>query len=105
MQRTCDQGINIWFWSRNDTTVPTSVSEGADTIVPDGSWGIPDATFPPDTCNYESHFDAHQLVFDLTFCVSLVLPPFGSSYLISVLPRSGRLGRPNIYLVWVRTRL
>lgn len=38
-------------------------------------WGIPEAYFPlgsggDSTCDYESHFDAHQLVFDLTFCVS-----------------------------------
>ena len=39
----------------------------------DPSWGIPAANFPflPNYCNYDEHFDAHQIIFDLTFCVSL----------------------------------
>ncbi|TFK53690.1 hypothetical protein OE88DRAFT_1655938 [Heliocybe sulcata] len=43
---------------------------GPDTITPDQSWGNPEAAFPTqdDNCGYEQHFDAHQMVFDLTFC-------------------------------------
>jgi hypothetical protein len=42
------------------------------TRTPDPSWGIPAADFPmsPDLCNYDEHFDAHQIIFSLTFCVS-----------------------------------
>ncbi|KZT22212.1 glycoside hydrolase family 16 protein [Neolentinus lepideus HHB14362 ss-1] len=43
---------------------------GSDTIAPDESWGWPEAAFPTgdSNCGYEQHFDAHQMVFDLTFC-------------------------------------
>jgi hypothetical protein len=43
-------------------------------VFPDISWGFPAANFPfyPDLCDYEQHFDAHQIVFDLTLCVSVL---------------------------------
>ncbi|OCH84667.1 hypothetical protein OBBRIDRAFT_741233 [Obba rivulosa] len=70
MSRSQSDGIQIWFWSRNDPHVPHVVrNESTPMIAPASSWGIPDATFPiGDTCDYESHFDAHQMIFDLTFC-------------------------------------
>jgi len=36
----------------------------------DGSWGWPEAAFKFEDCDYASHFDAHQILFDLTFCVN-----------------------------------
>ncbi|KAJ7045452.1 glycoside hydrolase family 16 protein [Mycena alexandri] len=64
---TC--GISVWFWSRDNSTVPTEVSQGLPTVNPDPSlWGSSDAFFPTTSCDYMSHFDAHNIVFDLTFC-------------------------------------
>ena len=63
------EGISIWFWPRNSTTVPLAVSSGSDNMTPDDSWDIPDATFPSTTCDYGSYFDAHQLVFNVALCV------------------------------------
>ena len=41
---------------------------------PTDAWGAPEASFPlGQQCGYGSHFNAHSLVFDLTFCVSVVL--------------------------------
>ncbi|KIK67120.1 glycoside hydrolase family 16 protein [Collybiopsis luxurians FD-317 M1] len=34
----------------------------------DSDWGTPAANFSCETCDYTSHFDNHQLIFDLTFC-------------------------------------
>ena len=38
------------------------------------AWGTPAEEFPlkpDDNCGYDAHFDAHRLVFDLTFRVSV----------------------------------
>ncbi|KAJ7647389.1 glycoside hydrolase family 16 protein [Roridomyces roridus] len=68
MQRS-SCGIYMWFWARNDTTVPIEVSQGLSTVNPDPrNWGTPDAAFPTDECDYASHFNAHSIIFDLTFC-------------------------------------
>ncbi|EMD37716.1 glycoside hydrolase family 16 protein [Gelatoporia subvermispora B] len=76
MSRDATNGIQIWYWPRNDKNVPEEVRNpdtpgltSAPIIAPDPSWGPPEATFPTsDTCDYNSHFDAHQMIFDLTFC-------------------------------------
>ncbi|KAH9033134.1 glycoside hydrolase family 16 protein [Lactarius hengduanensis] len=64
--------VKIWNWKRRGS-VPHVIRNGArrgQPVVPDASWGPPDANFPfnPDYCNYDQHFNAHQIVFDLTFC-------------------------------------
>lgn len=78
MVRTQADGVRIWFWTRQDPSVPFEVKTFYDkgpgqpisTIFPDPSWGPPEAMFPVgNTCEYDTHFDPHQLVFDLTFCV------------------------------------
>lgn len=101
MARTRAEGIRIWFWRRDDPTVPADVRGtygasvqkpldfmfgGPPSITPDPSWGVPDASFPVgDFCDYNSHFDAHMMVFDLTFCVrlsrSVSLPSNADEYL------------------------
>jgi len=68
MKRTQGDGVYAYFWSRNDLSVPQEVATGSSNINPD-NWGTPVARYPSsDTCNFASHFDAHQIVFDLTFC-------------------------------------
>ena len=70
MERT-NAGIKLWFWGRNDPTVPESVSQHNEMVSPDVSWGTPDASFPSSsTCDISKHFDEHMIVFDTTFCVS-----------------------------------
>lgn len=70
MKRTSQDGAYVYFWARNDASVPDEVKSGAQTIIPSDSWGKPEARFSTETCNWASHFNAHQIVFDLTFCVS-----------------------------------
>ena len=73
MQKTASQGISVWFWSRQNTTVPDEVKCGSDSLSPSiDNWGLPDAQFPLTDCDYESHFNAHAIIFDLTFCVGVL---------------------------------
>ena len=71
MQKTAEDGISVWFWSRMDSSVPDEVVSGRDSLSPNPSWGLPSAAFPSTSCNYASHFNAHEIIFDLTFCVSV----------------------------------
>jgi hypothetical protein len=73
MERSRNRGISVWFWSRTDHNVPFSVKECSNTLSPDGSWGEPEAYFPTDTCDYNTHFDDHRIIFDITLCVSTTL--------------------------------
>lgn len=59
--------MKIWFWARDDANVPYAVKY-ADGSNLDPSWGDPDAYFPMNSCDYDSHFNGHSIVFDLTFC-------------------------------------
>ncbi|KAF8224949.1 hypothetical protein L208DRAFT_1454463 [Tricholoma matsutake] len=68
MERSKNKGIRIWFWSRNDPNVPPEIKEPFDTIEPNSSWGDPEAHFPVETCDYNSHFNDHRLIFDTTLC-------------------------------------
>ncbi|KAI0085156.1 concanavalin A-like lectin/glucanase domain-containing protein [Irpex rosettiformis] len=69
MARSVDDGIRVWFWQRDDPLVPQQIRDGWGSVSPDPSWGVPEASFPnADFCDYESHFDQHMIVFDLTFC-------------------------------------
>lgn len=71
MERTQAVGVKVWFWARSDSMVPTGVKNGAASLNPDSTWGEPDAFFPSSSsCDFASQFNAHQIVFDLTFCVS-----------------------------------
>ncbi|KAI0726247.1 putative beta-glucanase from glycoside hydrolase family GH16 [Fomitopsis betulina] len=59
--------IRVWFWSRNDTTVPSEISSGASAINT-SKWGTPIAFFPNTNCNFASLFQRNSIVIDLTFC-------------------------------------
>lgn len=74
LARSKEYGIKVWFWPRLGF-VPFDVRWNSETVDPDW-WGFPTAYFPTgDNCEYEKHFDAHMLVFDLTFCVRGISPP------------------------------
>jgi hypothetical protein len=89
LRRTAAEGAAVWFWSREDPTIPpevrgdlSNISVGIgrgrgllDTLVNTPRtievgpwWGLPEAEFPPHHCD-ESHFDEMMMIFDLTFCV------------------------------------
>jgi hypothetical protein len=69
MRRTKEDGISVWFWSRDDPSVPDEVRFGSKRVHTEG-WGLPEAVFTVENCDMESHFGKHEVVFDLTFCVS-----------------------------------
>jgi len=87
MSKTRDSGIKIWFWRRGDHTVPPEISHGPTwrggvlIDLPNPSWGDPAAYFPldPGHCNYNQYFNAHVMVFDLTFCGDWAGKTWGSS--------------------------
>jgi len=71
MARSKEDGIRGWFWGRDDPGVPQEVRGGEETreVSPSPAWGLPVAHFPMGReCDYESHFNEHMFVFDLTFC-------------------------------------
>ncbi|KAH9019591.1 concanavalin A-like lectin/glucanase domain-containing protein [Lactarius deliciosus] len=64
--------VKVWFYPRHGY-VPEVFRDGAPwgvPVYPDIFWGVPAANFPffPDLCDYEQHFAAHRIIFDLTFC-------------------------------------
>jgi len=71
MEKSRSRGVRVWFWSRTENRVPPTVKEDFGIVYPD-SFGRPEAHFPTTSCDYDSHFDDHQLIFDTTLCVSLV---------------------------------
>ncbi|KAF9461291.1 concanavalin A-like lectin/glucanase domain-containing protein [Collybia nuda] len=68
MERSRNKGISVWFWSRGDYSVPWAIRNGSTEFMVNPSWGLPDAHFSIESCDYNSMFDAHRMVFDTTFC-------------------------------------
>ncbi|KAI9510935.1 concanavalin A-like lectin/glucanase domain-containing protein [Russula earlei] len=73
MVKSPSSGIQVWFWPRDSPDIPTEIRHGVSnetTIYPTWQWGEPAANFPmlKDYCDYHDHFNAHRMVFDLTFC-------------------------------------
>ncbi|KAL5488346.1 hypothetical protein ACEPAI_6454 [Sanghuangporus weigelae] len=66
MERT-DSFIRVFFWSREDSSVPDEVRNGASTVNPD-NYGTPYALFPNTSCDLESHFGDNNIIINLTFC-------------------------------------
>lgn len=67
MERT-NTYIRVFFWPRNDHTVPMEVRNAAYSINT-ANWGTPIALFPNSaSCNIASHFGPNNIIFDLTFC-------------------------------------
>ncbi|RXW14301.1 hypothetical protein EST38_g11546 [Candolleomyces aberdarensis] len=69
VQRDAAAGIKVWFWPRDDPSLPQSIRYGSSDIDIGPEWGMPEASFTFENCDYGGHFDAHQVMFDLTFCV------------------------------------
>ncbi|THV04719.1 endo-beta-glucanase [Dendrothele bispora CBS 962.96] len=71
-------GIKVWFWSRNDGSVPAEVRNGATTINT-SNWGTPVAFFPDTSCDIASKFGPHKIVINLTFCGDFAGAVYGQS--------------------------
>ncbi|KAL5527089.1 hypothetical protein ACEPAG_5880 [Sanghuangporus baumii] len=59
--------IRVFFWSRNDPSVPHEVSRGSPAVNPD-KWGIPVALFPCDNCDLFKHFGDNNIIINLSLC-------------------------------------
>ncbi|KIM77143.1 glycoside hydrolase family 16 protein [Piloderma croceum F 1598] len=59
--------IKVWFWERNDDSVPVDVANPGNTVNTD-KWGTPDAYFPDTSCNFGTHFGSLNMIFDITLC-------------------------------------
>ncbi|KAH0835784.1 hypothetical protein J3R83DRAFT_9627 [Lanmaoa asiatica] len=66
MERT-NNYISIWFWERGDASAPSDATSGAATINT-SNWGTPAAYFPSTDCDLATHFDANNIIINLTFC-------------------------------------
>ena len=66
MERTTNY-INLWFWARNDATVPASVSSGAGS-VDTRTFGEPYANFVNNSCNMNTYFGPEAIIINLTLC-------------------------------------
>lgn len=69
LSRAKGEGISVWFWPRGGSQIPLDVEENWPIVDP-SQWGTPGAYFPTNSnqCDYETHFNAHNIIFDLTFC-------------------------------------
>ncbi|KAF9501967.1 2 beta-glucans in both donor and acceptor sites of Gh16 Laminarinase 16a [Pleurotus eryngii] len=67
MERSREDGVKVWFWSRLEDDVPRNIRD-ADALIDPSSFGMPSATFPKDSCDYDTHFNAHKMIFDTTLC-------------------------------------
>ncbi|KAG9000521.1 hypothetical protein FRB94_005371 [Tulasnella sp. JGI-2019a] len=65
MERTSTY-IKIWFWAKNEASIPTDITSGATTVNP-ANWGTPTADFVATNCAF-SHFGPHNIIINLTFC-------------------------------------
>ncbi|KAH9927491.1 2 beta-glucan [Epithele typhae] len=59
--------IKVWFWSRDDPAVPADVKTPGAAVNTD-AFGTPAALFVNDACDIATHFAAHNIVINLTFC-------------------------------------
>ncbi|GJE87869.1 glycoside hydrolase family 16 protein [Phanerochaete sordida] len=66
MERT-NSFVKVWFFPRNAGNVPNDVKAGPATINTD-TWGEPTALFPNTSCDIGGHFDANNIIINLTFC-------------------------------------
>lgn len=75
MSNTQASGIQIWYWPRLSQSIPPEILLGNNSLTPNDGWGIPAANFTMVSgyCDYSEYFNAQQIIFDLTFCVSALV--------------------------------
>lgn len=59
--------IKIFFWERTSSSVPSDVKSPGSSINT-SNWGTPAAYFPNTHCDFSTHFGAHNIIINLTFC-------------------------------------
>lgn len=110
MERT-SQHISIWFWARNNLSVPEDVKRG-DIQVNPTKWvsftsyprhtsisfslcvlhlqGVPTAYFPNTDCDLNKFFSANNLIINLTLCGLFSFITTGESFIGHVRRGLGR---------------
>ncbi|KAJ7593859.1 glycoside hydrolase family 16 protein [Mycena floridula] len=78
MKRSPEDGVSVWFWSRDSATVPKGVRQH-DIKLSTDDWDTPNAQFPTTSCDHDSHFNNHSIVINLTFCGDWAGNAFASS--------------------------
>jgi hypothetical protein len=67
MERT-NSTIKVWFWARNDASVPAEVVANTGGVSP-ANWGLPYAAFTTTaTCNIGQVFGPNRIIINLTLC-------------------------------------
>lgn len=66
VERT-DNFIKIWFWGRNDDSVPDEVKSNTGSVSP-STWPEPTAVFVKDQCDIGAHFGPHNYIINITTC-------------------------------------
>ncbi|KAF8970935.1 glycoside hydrolase family 16 protein [Flammula alnicola] len=59
--------IKVWFWARNDGSVPAEVQNPGQQTNPN-NWGVPAAYFPNTSCSISQFFQEHNIIINLTLC-------------------------------------
>ncbi|EIW80134.1 glycoside hydrolase family 16 protein [Coniophora puteana RWD-64-598 SS2] len=59
--------ISMYFWGRNDGSVPNEVRNPGQTVNP-ASWGTPSAYYPSTQCNFNTHIGSQNIIINLAFC-------------------------------------
>jgi len=77
MKRTDSDGVSMYFWPRNDKSVPDDVRTNTGSVSPSSSWGKPEGVWPTSQCDFASHFTEHNIVINLTFCGAWAGNEFG----------------------------
>ncbi|OCH91643.1 glycoside hydrolase family 16 protein [Obba rivulosa] len=73
------EAFSVWFWARNDSTVPDEVKSG-NSSVSTGNWSTPLAYFPASSsCNFATNFKAHNILFDIALCGSWAGGQYGAA--------------------------
>lgn len=72
MEKNHEKGVSVWFIERFN--IPFIGDElNLDLVLlstPDAYFPLQDDDWSDCNCSYSDHFNAHDIVFDLTFCVS-----------------------------------
>lgn len=67
-------GISIWWWPRNVARPGDALSTNPNPA----NWGAPASKWVGTGCNWDGHFNNHNLIFDTTFCGDWAGAVFGN---------------------------
>jgi len=64
--------------------VPIGIQFASAAVAPGLDWGMPDARFMLDVCNFPAFFDPHKIIFDTTLCGDWAGSAYGTSSILVV---------------------